>query len=443
MENEDRAFSETNDMIQQWYFDYFVHTCAKLVDPNGSQDKTSNWEQIERTMSMIQCLLHESVDPEYPGNKIKAHLLELLSLTRNVAIRLESEEQESQTDLLENFREILRSLMYIYENSEAVRSEAEVCLFETNYVICHVAAKLNLTEASPKQLLSKLISEAHRNLRRFRNLEDDVQTAKLNTCNKLRSHPRSISEIEIQPLLASLLQLVKDVEHSLDAPYLIEIAALHKLRTKLKENPGEEEEELLAHDRPESRGDVENVLAEIGYAGNTLNGQRKRKGAEESLCKIRKSFKASKRATRPSDGVDRTQRKRSAPIDDESSPRSGRSSSDSSDDQLSSSDTARRRRPVVLKKIVPRQSLINFARAVKPPSHQTLRMGRWTQEEVDEFILATLTIGEGYWVEIKRAIDSKRSSTQLKDKWKSMPIDRILSVARENDLKYTGKKWHQ
>jgi len=40
--------------------------------------------------------------------------------------------------------------------------------------------------------------------------------------------------------------------------------------------------------RPENRDDVENVLAEIGCDGNTLNGQQRRKKAKESLLKIRK-----------------------------------------------------------------------------------------------------------------------------------------------------------
>ena len=74
------------------------------------------------------------------------------------------------------------------------------------------------------------------------------------------------------------------------------------------------------------------------------------------------------------------------------------------------------------------------------PSHNTSVKGRWTDEQTEAFIKATLEIGAGKWAEIKHHLDSPRTSTQLKDKWRDLGRSKIRRVAQKYGLTYQGPK---
>uniref|UniRef100_A0A2C9KG60 Uncharacterized protein n=1 Tax=Biomphalaria glabrata TaxID=6526 RepID=A0A2C9KG60_BIOGL len=100
---------------------------------------------------------------------------------------------------------------------------------------------------------------------------------------------------------------------------------------------------------------------------------------------------------------------------------------DDSDDDFSISES-------VFKKPLPtvtaRQSLLDFKALHKPPSHICVVSGKWSLDEEEKLLRCTVEIGEGNWVQIKEAMQTLRSSQQLKDKWRNLSESRKKAAMR-------------
>ncbi|GFR78141.1 telomere repeat-binding factor 3 [Elysia marginata] len=407
----------TDDLTEQWLFDYYVDKCVT---------KSSQSEQVDdSSRSFLEVLMTHSIDPDYGMNKIKANMLIVMDyqfqLTRLDISDLESshtkqllQSKDSTTELFNLMAGLRDSLLYLEKESKKV-DLCHACLLHVHAYIFQVlhsletAGKTIYDSNELQSYKSAILKKAGKDLGSPSKAEKNI----LQACqNLLKGKEKAKKDLpSLDDLINLLGKLVKEIHATFPRPEIAKIAESYvRLQSKLVQTANGD----LLTSQQSSKLSIEQIAQQKnssseadGQQGNNNsssgdNGRPgKRKNSEKS-----DSEASSSTPQKVSRGIQQNKSRNTH--------------------QESRVSKAPQKNPVVIQAQEPKVK--------KPASHARVKKGPWTPEEEEEFVVSVLQIGVGKWVEVKNHIQAERSSVQLKDKWRNIPKSRIRSIAREHKL---------
>ncbi|KAK3750815.1 hypothetical protein RRG08_037256 [Elysia crispata] len=437
MAGADRFTAET--CTEQWLFDYLIYKCVSKSAEKGEVDDSSR--------RFLEALMLHTIDPDYGMNEIKANLLIVmdyqLQLTDLNIDNLHSsksdkllESEKTVTEFFEMMSGLKNSLICLKESFELkstpVFALCKSCLLHTYVNILQIIYRLRnspepLYDASElKSWTGTILKKAEKNV----DLASETDAKILQACKDLFKGNSTVKKDlpNLTDFVGLLDKLVKELHGLFGEPQILKLAKSYScLHSKLKESGNED---LLTRG-PSSKSSLEKLSlfndSSSGEEGRSSEGTSTRNG----ISKMALSHGQPGRRARSRTGPSSDDRSESEEI--LSRPRKGR-------DEQSRSRSPHKRPGV--SKVVQKfremekdwnpKSIKQLSR--KPASHARIKIGPWTPEEEEKFVLSVLRIGVGKWVEVKEDIQALRSSVQLKDKWRNIPKSRIKSIAREHSL---------
>uniref|UniRef100_A0A0B6ZEI6 Myb-like domain-containing protein n=1 Tax=Arion vulgaris TaxID=1028688 RepID=A0A0B6ZEI6_9EUPU len=407
------------EAVSQFYFDYYFKECLDNLRDN-------NWILTEESKATLTALMAKEVWPDYAENKLKAHLL---IIVYNVIKLKDMGLEDSFNNLRENNRlEIMLHLdnlqssvehLFHSETFTKLTDISRECLFQIYVLLVNIIHE-SISDEDADPLVLDVLERVVERLKSVVNFEREDEKNILDQCERVLSQSESCLHF---PELNELWELIRALV--LEACLFVEAPSdcICQLKDKMSG------EKVI-----ESRSKVSDLLEIIGKYKKSQDENMS--SALREKCEHIKKQRQQHRDT---------SQKQSSFREQETMQEAGKpptasqilnitdSSSGSEHVNMDSSQ-----KYSMLSVVKPRYSLLEFGNSRKPPSHTKCALGKWLPTEEEEFIRETLVIGEGKWAEIRTALKCKRSNVQLKDKWRQISLSRILDVAKQYGLVYSG-----